>query len=283
MWMNESQMRSGPEWSANLAHMIAGEVRRRREARKMSAQQLSDACAALGYPIHRSVLANFENGRRPTISVAELLVIARALDIAPVLLLFPVGYADEVEMLPGDFKPPLTAVSWVAGDVQRTRGVDVATASDYQLAARERDYLRELERAIELGYHLPETAAELRREVEKRRAELEGQYEALQVLEAEVGRLSDPRTITTAVEVAEAARLLDEEKRTFKSQRTKYEILEKRMYDAEAWARSGEPVGRRERYVTALRQIRSEMRARGMVTLPLSNEAAALVGEEVAK
>lgn len=66
----------------------------------MSAQDLADETERLGHPIGRSVLANLENGRRPTLSVAELIVLAKALRVPPLLLLFPVGHVEEVELPP---------------------------------------------------------------------------------------------------------------------------------------------------------------------------------------
>ncbi|MFH0243617.1 hypothetical protein ACGRHY_14585 [Streptomyces sp. HK10] len=103
-------------WSERLASAIAHEVRRHRMTLGLSAQQLSDRCAELGMPIQRSVLANLESGRRATVTVAEVLVLAAALGIAPAQLLFAVGYEEKVEPLPGCTKDPLVAVEWLAGD-----------------------------------------------------------------------------------------------------------------------------------------------------------------------
>lgn len=75
----------------------------------MSTQQLAEACAKLGLDISRSTLADLENGRRVTMNVAELLVLARALDVPPLLLLFPLGYAGEIEVL-----PDVTEETWIA-------------------------------------------------------------------------------------------------------------------------------------------------------------------------
>lgn len=81
----------------------------------MSTQQLSDACAGLGLPVARSVLANFETGRRPTVSVPEVFVLAQALDVPPILLLCPLGHADTVEVSPGREMPTWDALKWFAG------------------------------------------------------------------------------------------------------------------------------------------------------------------------
>ena len=70
-------------WSARLVGGVAAELRRLRTERKMSNQKLADACMEIGFDIPRAVLANLELRRRETITVPELLVIARGLDVPP--------------------------------------------------------------------------------------------------------------------------------------------------------------------------------------------------------
>jgi hypothetical protein len=88
----------------------------------MSAQQLADRTAELGMPIPRSVLANLESGRRDTVTVAEVLILAAALNVAPLELIFPVGYAGEVEMVPGRPSDPVTAMRWFTGELKLDAG-----------------------------------------------------------------------------------------------------------------------------------------------------------------
>jgi transcriptional regulator with XRE-family HTH domain len=102
-------------WPDRFVRTVAGEVRRYRKQARMSAQQLSDRCEALGLPIKRSVLANLESGRRTTISVPELLILAEALGVVPMLLLFPLGREETVEVLPGRQVDPWDAVRWFDG------------------------------------------------------------------------------------------------------------------------------------------------------------------------
>lgn len=104
-----------PDWMARVGTSIAQEIRRHRLARGMSAQQLSDACAKLGAPIPRTVISNIENGRRTNVSVAEVLVIARALGQPPGALVFPAGYVSQVEYLPEKQTDPLRALDWWSG------------------------------------------------------------------------------------------------------------------------------------------------------------------------
>jgi transcriptional regulator with XRE-family HTH domain len=101
-----------------MARLVAREVRRYREMQRprMSAQQLADRTAELGMPIPRSVLANLESGRRDTVSVAEVLVLAAALNVAPIDLICPVGFDKQTEMLPGRMMDPLSAMRWFTGE-----------------------------------------------------------------------------------------------------------------------------------------------------------------------
>jgi transcriptional regulator with XRE-family HTH domain len=102
-------------WAARVTRSVAWQVHRHRKALGWSAQKLSDACAELGLEFPRSTLADLESGRRAHVSVAELLVLARALDVPPLLLLFPVGAEEETEVLPGEPRPSFRAAQWFAG------------------------------------------------------------------------------------------------------------------------------------------------------------------------
>lgn len=105
-----------PEWPQRLTAAIADQVQRLRHDRKMSAQQLADATAGLGHPIPRSVIANLESGRRDTVSVAELLVLARALRVPPLLLIFPLGKELWTEVLPGVRVGTWAGALWFTGE-----------------------------------------------------------------------------------------------------------------------------------------------------------------------
>lgn len=121
-----------PPWPERLVEVIAGEVKRHRQRRGLSAQQLADACARLGLPIQRSVLANLESGRRANLSVPELLVLAAALNVAPVLLVFPVGSQELSEFRPGMKVDTWRAAQWFGG-----QGEDPTPTTN---ASRERVY-----------------------------------------------------------------------------------------------------------------------------------------------
>ncbi len=84
-------MTAGDDWATALTEGFAARVRTRREALKWSAQDLSNACAELGYPIPRNVISKLEGGYRRFVTVPEWLVLAAALNIPAPMLLVPLG------------------------------------------------------------------------------------------------------------------------------------------------------------------------------------------------
>ena len=103
-------------WSTELTHLIGGQIQRHRKARKWSTRRLAEECTQLGIDTPRDVIVDLEIGRRAHISVAELLVIAAALGVPPVLLICPVGDTEEIEVLPGQSRPAFRAVQWLSGE-----------------------------------------------------------------------------------------------------------------------------------------------------------------------
>jgi transcriptional regulator with XRE-family HTH domain len=103
-------------WADNVAKTVGKQVRRYRDLAGMSAQKMADALAELGMPIERSVLAGLENGRRKTVSVAEVIAFGKVLGIAPLALIYPVDEDDPIEILPGQLSTPLAASKWFVGD-----------------------------------------------------------------------------------------------------------------------------------------------------------------------
>lgn len=104
-------------WQTRLTHRIAHEVRKRRDGLNMTAEELSDETDRLGMRIERTVIANLENRRRAAISIAEVLVLAKALRVPPVMLLLPVGDDQPTaEVLPGKIASTWAAARWVTGE-----------------------------------------------------------------------------------------------------------------------------------------------------------------------
>ncbi|HVL84522.1 MAG TPA: hypothetical protein VM367_09610 [Pseudonocardia sp.] len=109
--------------------MIADSVRHYRKRRSMSAQDVANACSGLGYAsLTRGVIANLETGARDSITVGEWLILAAALQVPPLLLLFPVGRRAEVEVLPDTTVSPWAALNWT--EHGRLTGVEEPFAED---------------------------------------------------------------------------------------------------------------------------------------------------------
>lgn len=103
-------------WGPRLTRLIADQVKLRRKALGWTAQDLSDAIGRLGFDFPRSTLADLESGRRNHVTVAELLVIAAALNVPPVLLISPVAASAETEITPGSKVTAFRAVQWLSGE-----------------------------------------------------------------------------------------------------------------------------------------------------------------------
>ncbi|MQS13378.1 helix-turn-helix transcriptional regulator [Streptomyces kaniharaensis] len=142
-------MTNPKDWQAGVTGRVAEAVRRFREERGMSAQDVAAACADLGYPIARSIIANLENGRRSSVDVAEVLVLAKVLDVPPVALVVPVGETGEIEVLPGRMISTDEALQWVCGDLP----LDYEPANDtveerFDEVRRHRQMMYGLQKAI---------------------------------------------------------------------------------------------------------------------------------------
>jgi transcriptional regulator with XRE-family HTH domain len=105
------------KWEESMTARFGEAVRRRRKQLGLTAVELSKKLGDQGYPMKRVMITVIEtNARNGKLDVAELLALARALEIPPVLLLFP-DYPDtEVEFLPGVTTDCERAVRWLAGE-----------------------------------------------------------------------------------------------------------------------------------------------------------------------
>ena len=101
------------DWDREVTQRIAGEIKRHRGER--SGQWLADRTKELGHPISKTAIWEIESGKRKSISVPELLIFARALEVPPVVLLFP-GMPDrQIEALPGWTAASIAATQWFSG------------------------------------------------------------------------------------------------------------------------------------------------------------------------
>jgi transcriptional regulator with XRE-family HTH domain len=119
-------------WELTRSGGFGNAVRERRKALNLTASELARRTADLGYPISRGAIAKIEsNLRSGKVDVAELLVLSAALDIPPVLLLFPEFSTNgSVEVLPGVVTSEDEAVRWVSGRIAFPHGADPEDVED---------------------------------------------------------------------------------------------------------------------------------------------------------
>lgn len=97
-------------WSDGVHGRIAAAIKEARGRR--SAQWLADRTAELGHPMTRAQIANYESGRKKTLDIADLIVLAAALNTSPVNLVFPGPYDEGVELFPDEEHSQFIAAQW---------------------------------------------------------------------------------------------------------------------------------------------------------------------------
>lgn len=159
---------------------VAAQVRRYRLRRDLSVRQLAEECAALGAPqLTAASLGNIERGqdqdakrKRRDVTVDELMVLARALGVPPLLLMVPLDSQPAIELVPGEVWGIWDAVRWVTGEAHPEGEIETFFAIPLQLN-------RELQRVRDRYVMLMADdifAPKDEREREERRAEM-GQLE----------------------------------------------------------------------------------------------------------
>jgi transcriptional regulator with XRE-family HTH domain len=121
----------GKAFEFDIAGTFAYALRTRRRALALTASEVSRRTGELGYPISRGAIAKMESSSRSgKVDVAELLVLSAALDIPPVLLLFP-DYPDGrfAAALPGMTTQANEGVRWVSGQVSLPRPHEPGSAT----------------------------------------------------------------------------------------------------------------------------------------------------------
>lgn len=106
-----------------VGDVIAARVRSYRLQRGWSVRQLAEECARRGAPqLTAASLGNIERGReegakrkRRDVTVEELVILAYVLNVAPVLLILPLGTDDAVALAPGIAVHPYKALEWIDG------------------------------------------------------------------------------------------------------------------------------------------------------------------------
>lgn len=82
----------------------------------MTVQALADRCEELGLPLGRVTITKLERGMRQAVTPGELMVLAVALRVSPVELLYDVKQPDKTtEILPGAGVSTASAALWFTG------------------------------------------------------------------------------------------------------------------------------------------------------------------------
>lgn len=86
-----------------------------RKARGLSLATVAERMTALGRPMTLNSVSKIENQKRG-VDLDDLVALARALDVPPLVLVFPIGDQPTVELLPGYEVRPWTAARWFTGE-----------------------------------------------------------------------------------------------------------------------------------------------------------------------
>jgi transcriptional regulator with XRE-family HTH domain len=103
---------------------FAANVKRYRMLRGWTQPQLAERCKAAGLDWDRSIIANIEAGRRASVSLQEILALAYVFTVPPVLMIFPLGLVNEVEVPPGRVVETWHATRWFTGEATAVELVD---------------------------------------------------------------------------------------------------------------------------------------------------------------
>ena len=180
------------DWSEGLTRRVGGMIARLRAPH--TAAWLSQRTDELGHKVSRTAIAEYETGVRKTIPLADLVVLAQALEVPPLLLAVP-GLPDEdLEVVPGVSVPAGAALQWWTADAALPGVVGFATDGEFLRAVRRWIYAQteaESERTA-LGLIRAASPSVDHLDPDLVEARLRAAEEAEARLRAEVDRLAPP-------------------------------------------------------------------------------------------
>ncbi|MFC4035768.1 helix-turn-helix domain-containing protein [Streptomyces polygonati] len=119
------------QWPTAFTGRIAHRMRDARKAAGLTMAAVAQGCADRGLPeVTEHSLKNLESGRKTSVTVADFFVLADVLGVPPVTLLFPLGSAATVEVLPGQEVSTWDALTWFTGEAPVDRPATEGTARD---------------------------------------------------------------------------------------------------------------------------------------------------------
>jgi len=182
------------DWVDGVHRRTAAAIKAGRANR--SAQWLADETERLGYPISRAAIANYESGRKKSLDIAELLVLAAALQIPPLTLLFPQLPDGPVEVLPAIETTSWDAAAWFSGEeISPDPDDDTWTSSkQYQLLRAVRDRRDQRLAAVhfvEFVGRFARTARDEKRRITLNDPDMRAISEQVRTLKKEITRLDE--------------------------------------------------------------------------------------------
>ncbi|MFE3737721.1 helix-turn-helix domain-containing protein [Streptomyces sp. NPDC059134] len=119
------------QWPTAFTGRIAQRLRDSRKAAGLTMAEVAQGCADRGLPeFTEHSMKNLESGRKTSITVAEVVVLAAVLGVPPVSLLFPLGSSASVEVLPGCEVSTWDAVAWFTGESSLDEPTSEGSARD---------------------------------------------------------------------------------------------------------------------------------------------------------
>ncbi|WP_280487550.1 helix-turn-helix domain-containing protein [Nocardia farcinica] len=107
---------SKPGWAEERAKRIGEEIRALRG--KRSGQWLADETASHGHAISRTTISELENGKRKDVTLAEITVLARALRVSPIQMIYPDLADGPTEIWPNVTATSFEAAQWFSGELR---------------------------------------------------------------------------------------------------------------------------------------------------------------------
>lgn len=115
---------SGDTWGERLTLSIGKRLQGARIASGLSVQNLADETARLGHQVPRQAIVNLESGRKSKVAIDDLFILAHALHLNPLTLVFdPKHQGTNVEVLPGLEVPQWEATLWASGHSGRISSI----------------------------------------------------------------------------------------------------------------------------------------------------------------
>lgn len=170
------------------SEVLARQVRRWRDERKLSAQALANRLAEMGSDLTRRAISKIENGDRG-VSVDEWLQLAHALAVPPPLLVLDLESGADVAIAPRVALHPWIVWEWIVGEVASPvpapgGGAFVSRVEEFG-RARTAIYLYRREKAAASAVHSAQTRigeAEFTGDEEQQRSARAAYVEALREL-----------------------------------------------------------------------------------------------------